>query len=68
MNSKAETIMQTLDALYPDADCELHFKNVFELLIAVTLSAQTTDVNVNRVTATVTYRNVTARKPYDIKL
>ncbi|MCR5300634.1 MAG: endonuclease III [Erysipelotrichaceae bacterium] len=50
MNSKAETIMQTLDALYPDADCELHFKNVFELLIAVTLSAQTTDVNVNRVT------------------
>jgi len=49
-NNKAETIMQTLDALFPDADCELHFQNVFQLLIAVVLSAQTTDVNVNRVT------------------
>lgn len=36
--------------MFPDAHCELHYTNPFELLIAVLLSAQTTDVNVNRVT------------------
>lgn len=36
--------------MFPAAHCELLHKNPFELLIAVLLSAQTTDVNVNRVT------------------
>src|SRR5690625_3053821 len=36
--------------LYPDAHCELYYTNPFELVIAVLLSAQTTDINVNRVT------------------
>lgn len=36
--------------MYPDAHCELVHDNPFELMIAVLLSAQTTDVNVNRVT------------------
>lgn len=36
--------------MYPDAHCELLHRNPFELVIAVLLSAQTTDVNVNRVT------------------
>src|SRR5699024_8284026 len=36
--------------MFPDAHCELIHDNSFELLIAVLLSAQTTDVNVNRVT------------------
>jgi len=36
--------------MFPNAHCELHYTNPFELLIAVLLSAQTTDVNVNRVT------------------
>lgn len=36
--------------MFPDAHCELIHDNPFELLIAVLLSAQTTDVNVNRVT------------------
>ena len=42
--------MEGLDALYPDAHCELEHRNSFELLIAVTLSAQTTDKRVNSVT------------------
>lgn len=37
--------------MFPGAHCELVHKNPFELVIAVLLSAQTTDVNVNRVTA-----------------
>ena len=36
--------------LYPDAHCELNFKNPLELLIATMLSAQCTDVQVNKVT------------------
>ncbi len=35
---------------YPDAHCELNFRNPYELLVATVLSAQTTDVTVNRVT------------------
>lgn len=43
-------ILDTLAALYPDAHCELHFRNPFELLIATILSAQSTDRQVNIVT------------------
>ncbi len=46
----AAEAMKALCQRYPDADCELTYKNDFELLIAVILSAQTTDVNVNKVT------------------
>ncbi len=42
--------MKKLDELYPDAHCELDHKNDFELLVAVVLSAQTTDERVNSVT------------------
>lgn len=48
-NTAAE-VMRLLRKTYPDADCELTFKNDFELLTAVILSAQTTDVQVNKVT------------------
>ena len=37
-----------LRALHPDADCELLPRDPFQLLVAVVLSAQTTDVAVNR--------------------
>ena len=50
---KENEIVEILDRLeeqYPDADCALDHRNVFELLIAVVLSAQTTDVSVNKVT------------------
>lgn len=50
MDQKINDIVKYLDLLYPDATCELLFNNDFELLIAVTLSAQTTDKAVNKVT------------------
>jgi endonuclease III len=43
-------ILQRLDQLYPDATCALTHKTAWELLVATILSAQSTDVNVNRVT------------------
>jgi len=49
--SKKDTI-EILDALkteYPDADCALVHQNVYQLIIAVALSAQTTDKSVNKV-------------------
>ena len=39
-----------LNAEFPDARTELNWKNPLELLVATMLSAQTTDVQVNRVT------------------
>mgnify|MGYP002604473168 CR=1 FL=1 len=43
-------ILAELARLYPDAQPALHFANPFELLVAVILSAQCTDVKVNMVT------------------
>ena len=43
-------IYDELTKLYPDAGCELNYSKDFELLIAVMLSAQTTDQSVNKVT------------------
>ena len=45
-----EKILNYLDELFPNAHCELTYHNHFELLIAIVLSAQTTDVKVNNVT------------------
>src|SRR5690625_868659 len=45
-------VLDTMGEMFPNAHCELIHKNSFELLIAVLLSAQTTDENVNRVTRT----------------
>lgn len=47
---RALYIVQELNKLYPDAKCELNHSSHFELLIAVVLSAQTTDQRVNMVT------------------
>ena len=43
-------ILAELARLYPDAKPALHFANPFQLLVAVILSAQCTDVKVNMVT------------------
>ena len=48
--SKVELINNYLDYLYPDPKCELNYNKDYELLIAVVLSAQTTDKSVNLVT------------------
>jgi endonuclease-3 len=43
-------IIERLAAAHPDAGIALRFRSPLELLVSVMLSAQTTDVNVNRVT------------------
>lgn len=50
MDKKIEKIIEVLDLMYPDAYCELNYSNDLELIIAVLLSAQTTDKQVNIVT------------------
>ena len=45
-------IIERLAAEHADARIALEFRNPLELLVSVMLSAQTTDVNVNRVTST----------------
>lgn len=46
----AAEILNELYTHYPDAHCELNHRNAFELLIATILSAQCTDVRVNKTT------------------
>lgn len=45
-----QEILSYLDELFPNPRCELEFNKDYELLIAVVLSAQTTDKKVNSVT------------------
>ncbi len=47
---KAKVIIKTLNKIYPKAPVPLKSKNTFTLLISVALSAQTTDINVNKAT------------------
>ena len=44
--------LQYIYEMYPNAKCELNYKTIFQLLIAVALSAQTTDKRVNECTPT----------------
>lgn len=46
----AQALYRALRARHPDAHCELVHKNPFELLVATVLSAQSTDVMVNKLT------------------
>lgn len=48
--ARAELLLTALREHYPDAHCELNFSNPHELLIATILSAQATDVGVNKAT------------------
>lgn len=47
---RARLVLARLHAIHSDAHCELDHKNPFELLCATVLSAQTTDVAVNKAT------------------
>lgn len=47
---RALAILEALYEAYPDAHCELNWSKPHELLVAVILSAQTTDVAVNKAT------------------
>jgi endonuclease-3 len=47
---QAAKTLKALRSAYPDADCELRWENPLQLLVATILSAQCTDVRVNKVT------------------
>ena len=47
---RVPTILRRLQKAYPDAECALHHRNAYELLVATILSAQCTDETVNKVT------------------
>jgi len=47
---RARRILDKLHEKYPDAHCELNYANPHELLVATILSAQATDVGVNKAT------------------
>ncbi|SFE34632.1 endonuclease III [Alteribacillus iranensis] len=49
-NKQVSEAVTMIGEMFPDAECELHHSNPFELLIAVVLSAQCTDALVNKVT------------------
>ena len=52
MKVRTKRVLEALKEEYPDAECELNYETPFQLLVAVALSAQTTDVKVNEVTKT----------------
>jgi endonuclease-3 len=56
---KAERIRAILDELHPEVPIPLHHRDPFTLLVAVLLSAQTTDKKVNQVTPTLFARAAT---------
>ncbi|MBC7325905.1 MAG: endonuclease III [Moorella sp. (in: Bacteria)] len=57
---RVEAILQALRGAYPGARSRLKYRNPFELLVAAILSAQTTDDQVNKVTAELFWRYPTA--------
>ena len=59
MKINKDEIASYLNELYPDAHCELNYDSIFHLLIAVMLSAQTTDNSVNKVTPVLFEKYVT---------
>lgn len=50
ISKKAEQVLLYLNEILPNVGCELNYHKDYELLIAVVLSAQTTDKSVNQVT------------------
>ena len=61
---KTNRIEEYLDYLFPNPRCELLYNSDYQLLIAIVLSAQTTDKRVNMVTPILfsTYRNLNELK------
>ena len=48
--AQVRVCLDEMESMFPDAHCELHYRDPFDLVIAVLLSAQCTDVLVNKVT------------------
>lgn len=57
---QAKRVLKAIRKLYPRADCELKYSNPLQLLVATILSAQCTDVRVNKVTPALFQRYRTA--------
>lgn len=65
---KIEKVLDVLQNLFPNAECELVHSNGFELLIAVMLSAQTTDKSVNLLTKNLFSKYKTPQDYVDVEL
>ena len=61
-NEKAKNIGKTLDKLYPETPIPLNHSSAYTLIVAVMLSAQTTDKKVNQVTPALFKRAKTPAK------
>ena len=68
-DDEIKLVLDKLEAEYPDADCALDYDSIFHLLLAVVLSAQTTDASVNKITPKLfsTYENPGQLAAADIK-
>ena len=64
-NTKVESLFRKLSNSIPKAETELFYRNTFELLIAVILSAQATDISVNKVTPKLFAAFPTPEKMYE---
>ncbi len=64
---KTEFILNTLDELIEEVKCPLNYKKDYELLLAVMLSAQTTDLRVNEVTKTLFQYDLESLKNMDVE-
>ena len=67
-----EELIGYLTELHPDAKCALDYKNDYQLITAIILSAQTTDVSVNKVTPTLfskypTIKDMASAKMEDVE-
>jgi len=63
MDKKLTLIFTYLKELFPSPETELHYSTPFQFVVAVMLSAQATDVQVNRVTAKL-FKNI--KNPEDL--
>lgn len=61
-----ESIIHYLNELFPDAKTELYYKNDFQLLIAIIMSAQSTDKQVNKINQTFFTYFLTPKELYDL--
>src|SRR4026208_1540034 len=61
-------LLKVFPKIYPDAHCELDFRNPLELLVATILSAQSTDKRVNMVTPALLRNDRPAKSDADAPL
>ncbi|MBT2726251.1 endonuclease III [Bacillus sp. ISL-75] len=67
-NTQIRYCLDQMGAMFPEAHCELNHSNPFELVIAVALSAQCTDVLVNKVTKSLFEKYKTPEDYLDVSL